>query len=449
MPASHPDMNHPRAIPLLLLLALVLACADPATVTTTTGQASAPTATDPTATDQGGSDIDPAEEPEGSRPDPDSPDARALADGLNRAGAQLFLAAAEDNTDDVVLSPFSIGVAFGMADVGASGQATAGLQELFGYPVDGQDRWSAFNTLLQQIAGDGEPVVTLANRQFPDLAFTPQPDFAEVIGTWFGATTQPLPLQQAPEDSREVINAYVAAQTRDLIPSLLPDGFITPRSVLVLVNALYLQADWQTPFGKYPTTDAPFTLLDGSTTTAALMDDKELFGPALDGDGFVAAAKPYEGEELDLLVVVPDEGRFMEVQARLGEGLLEEIAAESTVQGVELLLPRYSSDTQADLRALIDGSLGIEGIFSSDYPGIAAGIELTGAVHGADIATDEQGTVAAAATALGFQDSGPGEPDLVVRADRPFLYAIRHQPSGAVLFLGRVMDPEDPGPRSA
>lgn len=220
-------------------------------------------------------------------------DVPALAAGLNAAGAQLFLAAAAEADGDVVLSPLSIGVAFGMADVGATGIASDGLAELFDYPVEGEARWSAFNTLLQQVDDVDGPVLTLANRQFPDEDFTPEPAFDEAIARWFGATTQPLPLQQDPDGSRDVINAYVADRTQDLIPQLLPPGFITPTSVMVLVNALYLQADWQTPFGKYPTDEtAEFTRLDGSVVTVALMNDKEVFGPAIAGDGYVAAERP-------------------------------------------------------------------------------------------------------------------------------------------------------------
>lgn len=389
----------------------------------------------------------PAPDPSADRAPADSPDAAALAEGLNAAGMQLFLAAAEGSTEDVVLSPLSIGVAFGMADVGATGAASEALEALFGYPIEGEARWSAANTLLQQIDAVQGPVVELANRQFPDEGFVPEPAFDEAIARFFGAAAQPLPLQADPEGSRQVVNAYVADRTEDLIPELLPAGFITPDSVLVLVNALYLQADWATPFGKYPTDEtADFTLLDGTTTAVALMNDKEVFGPAVEGEGYVAVERPYEGGALSMLVVVPDEGRFEEVQARLaavgGEvALLQEIDGAASDQSVDLYLPRFTSTTSADLQGLIEGSLGISGIFSADYQGIAPGIELTSAIHAADIAVDEIGTVAAAATALGFEESGPGEPDLVVRADRPFLYAIRHLPTGTVLFVGRVTDP--------
>lgn len=122
-------------------------------------------------------------------------DVPALAAGLNAAGAQLFLAAAAEADGDVVLSPLSIGVAFGMADVGATGIASDGLAELFDYPVEGEARWSAFNTLLQQVDDVDGPVLTLANRQFPDEDFTlDQP------------STRPSPAGSVPPPSRSRSN---------------------------------------------------------------------------------------------------------------------------------------------------------------------------------------------------------------------------------------------------
>jgi serpin B len=253
---------------------------------------------------------------------------------------------------------------------------------------------------------------------------------------------EPLPLRAESERSRERINEFVAERTEDLIPELLPEGFVNSRSVMVLVNALYLEADWARPFGKYPTEDQPFTRHDGSTVTVPLMHERELQGPAVATDTYAATELPYEGGELSMLVIVPTEGHFDEVQARLGDDLVEEIDAAATPGAVELFLPRFESTSNLDLRGLMEGELGIEGVFGvAGFAGIAPGITLESAVHGADIAVDEIGTVAAAATALGFEESGPPEPDVVVRADTPFLYLIRHQPTGAVLFVGRVMDP--------
>jgi serpin B len=371
-----------------------------------------------------------------------SDDAEALAKGLNEVGFALFEYAAADSTADVVLSPLSIGLAFGMADVGATGATADALQQLFDYPVDGEDRWSAFNTLDQDATDVGEPVVRLANRQYPDVSFETAPGYDETLRRWFGAGIEPLPLQEQPEQSRARINEWVAEQTEQLIPQLVPEGMINGESVMLLVNALYLQADWARPFGKYPTEDTPFTRLDGSQVTVPLMHELELSGPAVATDTYAATEIPYEGGELSMLVIVPEEGHYPQVEDDLSNELVAEIDAAATGGAVELWLPRFESETRLDLYEAFEG-LGVDGVFGpgGSWEGIAPGIFLASGVHAADISVDEYGTVAAAATALGFEESGPPQPDVTVRADKPFLYLIRHEPTGAVLFVGRVTDP--------
>lgn len=387
-------------------------------------------------------DLQGVADPDVERPTATSPDIDELVSGLNGAGYEMFLAAIDDSDEDAVMSPLSIGLAFGMADVGATGETAAALQKLFGLPASGEDRWAAFNTLDQEVTDVGAPIVRLANRQFPDVQFETVEGYDDTLARYFGVAVEPLPLQTESEASRERINEFVAERTEDLIPELLPTGFVNPQSVMVLVNALYLEADWARQFGKYPTEDQPFTRLDGSTVTVPLMHELELTGAAVATDTYAATEIPYENGELSMLVVVPAEGAFEEVQSRLADGLVDEIDETAAEGSVELFLPRFESDTNVDLRELIEGQLGVENLFdTAGFGGIAPGITLESAVHAADISVDENGTVAAAATGLGFEESGPPRPDVVVRADRPFLYLIRHQTTGAVLFVGRVMDP--------
>jgi serpin B len=413
---------------------LAAACGEAATT------ASTPSGHGPS---RGPSESEPGSEPVVDRPSPDSPDVEELVVGLNEVGYDLFQVAAEESAGDVVLSPLSIGVAFGMADAGASGRTAEVLADLFDYPVDGQARWSAFNSLEQSVTGIGPPVVRLANREFPDTGFATAAGYDEVLARWFGAGIEPLPLQAESEASRARINDWVSERTEGRIPELLPAGFVNALSVMVLVNALYLQADWAQPFGKYPTEEAPFTRLDGSTVTVPLMHELELSGPAVAAGDYAATEIPYEGDELSMLVVVPDEGRYAQVEARLGGDLIAEIDAAAATAAVELWLPRFDSNATLDLRDAMVSGLGVEGLFGADgrWDGIAPDITLEQAVHAADISVDENGTVAAAATALGFEESGPPEPEITVRADRPFLYLIRHRPTGAVLFVGRVLEP--------
>lgn len=425
--ASGRGMRRGRRFAAVGLVAVLAAC----------GQPSAPDGAT-----SSGAPVEPVADPVVERPSPDSAQVEDLVAGLNDVSLRVFDVASRETTDDLVLSPLSIGLAFGMADAGASGTTAQALEGLFDYPVAGEERWSAFNALEQQVTSEDGPIARLANRQFPDVSFATADGYDELLGRWFGAGIEPLPLQEESGASRERINGWVEERTEGLIDDLIPDGFLGPNSVMVLVNALYLEADWARPFGKYPTESAPFTRLDGSTVTVPLMHELELTSPAVATDDYAATELPYEGGELSMLVIVPEPGSYEQVESRLSGGLLDEIDTSAEEGAVEVYLPRFESSTDLNLRSILEDQLGVTDLFGiPGFDGIAPGITLEDAIHAADIAVDEQGTVAAAATALGFDESGPGEPDITVRADRPFLYLIRHQPTGAVLFVGRVMDP--------
>jgi serpin B len=371
-----------------------------------------------------------------------SPHAAALADGINGFGYRLFVAAGEGSDTDLVLSPLSIGLAFGMVDLGATGATATSLEELFAYPVDGEDRWSAFNTLERSITEVDHLVVRLANRQFPDVAFDTTEGYDEELARWFGAGIEPLPLRAEPEESRRHINRWVSDRTEQLIPELLPEGFLSEYAALVLVNALYLEAPWSQPFVVGRTSSAPFTRLDGADVQVDLMRGADAERPTVQTETFTAVELRYDGD-LSMLLVVPEEGHFHGVEARLASGLIAEIDGGKADRNVSVLLPRFGSETKLRLRGLLEGPLGVRDLFSVEgFEGIGPAVTLEDVIHAATIEVDEHGTIAAAATAMEM-DAGaaPEAAALVIRADRPFLYLIRHEPTGAVLFVGRVLDP--------
>ena len=207
--------------------------------------------------------------------------------------------------------------------------------------------------------------------------------------------------------------------------------------MLVLTDAVYFAAQWATPFGKYGPVDGTFTTIDGTEVDVSFMQQLELDDRRGIGDGFVGAEIPYAGGDYSMLILVPDAGRYTEVIDRLDQSLLAEIDTTFTTGPYELLVPKWDDDHQINLLDWLTDA----GAAPGSYPEIAPGAVLGAAVHAADITVDEQGTVAAAATALAFPDSGPPEPELTVAADRPFIYLIRHRQSGLILFAGHVTNP--------
>ncbi|MDF1598030.1 MAG: serpin family protein [Acidimicrobiia bacterium] len=430
---------------LVALLLLVAACAEGAGPGEIDSTRPAPGVSPSSVTTSAGG-VEPVGEPvvlvpssgvERSTPVGDAPVADLTA-GFNNAGFELWRTQPLDG--NLVFSPASIGHALLMARAAADETTGTAIDEAFALPA-GPAAHQAWNATDQLIAGsadaEGEITIRVADRIWPRVDVTPDQTWVDLLAAEHGATTETLDFAGDPTGSRQIINSWVSDQTEGLIPELLPEGFLDDQTVLVLTDAIYFKAQWQTIFGKYPIVTDAFTLLDGSTVEAEYLRELELADRRGEGDGFVGAEIPYVGGEFSMLVIVPDPGRFEEIRDRIDQNLLEEIDASFTTGPYELVIPKWKSTTQLDLLAWLTEI----GAAPGAYPRITPDAFLDGAVHGADITVDEWGTVAAAATALGFDESGPPEPELTVKADRPFLYLIRHRPSGVILFAGQVTNP--------
>jgi serpin B len=362
----------------------------------------------------------------------------ALAGGFNDAGFELLRT--RPAGENLIFSPASIGHALLMARGAADDATGASIDEALALPAGlaAHEAWNALEqALVAAAAAEDDVTITLADRIWPRIDVTPEQDWVDLLAREHGASSVPLDFAGDAEGSRGVINDWVGEQTQGLIPELLPAGFITGDTTLVLTDALYFKARWQAIFGKYESVMDTFTHLDGSTEPVELMRELELGDRRGRGEGFVGAEIPYAGNELSMLLIVPDSGRFDDVRAALGQDWLDAVDASFTTGPYELLLPKWKTTSQLDLLAWLEDI----GAAPGSYPKITPGSFLSAAVHGADIEVDQWGTVAAAATAFGFAESAGPEPEFVVEANRPFFYFIRHRDSGLVMFAGQVMDP--------
>jgi len=366
-----------------------------------------------------------------------------LAAGFNNAGFDILRSQAVE--DNAVLSPVSIGHAMLMARGAADGPTGAAIDVALALPdgIAAHDAWNSIDQMIDAANGSARdyndepsPIVSIADRIWPADGVTPDQQWIDLLATHHGSDISTIDVTQ-PEASRAEINRWVSDATESLIPELLPPGFIQPTTTLVLTDAIYFKAQWQTIFAKYGEVEGDFLLLDGTTETTTFMRELENAGARGIGDGWSAADLPYLGEDFSMLVIVPDEGRYEELRSALGHELLAEIDATITPGPYELLFPKWDDKANIDLLPWLTEI----GAAPGNYPAITPGTFLSGGVHAADIAVDEFGTVAAAATGLGFNESGPPEPDITIAADKPFLYAIRHNATGVVLFAGQVTNP--------
>lgn len=360
--------------------------------------------------------------------------------------ADLREGAGEGN---VFFSPFSVTSALGMTLAGANGDTEAEMKTVLGVEGDEAAWHGALGALTRDLSGDLGRGYTLhvANRLFGQADFTFEEDFLGICEDDYGAPLESLDFVADPEAARERVNDWVASQTADRIQDLLPQGSVTGDTRLVLANAIYFLADWASAFDPEQTSDAGFTKLDGETVTVPMMhmdlDSLETHGVEAGwSEGVAVLRLPYQDDEVSMVLLVPDaHDGLPDLEAGLDAARWQALTADLTPASVPIGLPRFELEFEADLGAALSG-LGMPTAFSdgADFTGIAAdgGLSISGVYHKAFVKVDEAGTEAAAATGVVV---GVTSAPMPIVADRPFLFAIQDDLTGALLFVGRVTDP--------
>jgi len=355
--------------------------------------------------------------------------------GVNAAGWDFHRHLA----GNAVSSPLSIGTAFSLSRAGASGDSGAVLDEIFGFPeVDPHGAANAVDLMVAEASVE-PTTLEVATRLFPDDEFHPLPAFLDTASAHYGTSTQPI--DTADEDAAaDTVNRWVSERTRGLIPKIVTPPIVRDQR-LVLANTVYLKADWVVPFLSELTSSGPFTTEDNRSVTVPFMHDREPVPRRyVLLDGADAVELPYQGGELAMWLVVPhDPAGLPAVEETLDAAALTGLPAAAKEGLVDLTMPKWEQTLPpTDLFEWLCPLGFCEG---AAFDRIAPGIFITAALHGAKVIVDEKGTEAAAATAMGFAESGPPPSDLTIVADRPFLWAIVHEGTGAVLFVGRLVEP--------
>ena len=284
----------------------------------------------------------------------------------------------------------------------------------------------------------------IANAPFGQQGFAFQPAYLDALASSFGAGLRLVDYKADPEAARKTINAWVSDQTEKRIPELIGEGVLDNSSRLTLVNAIYLKAAWAHRFGDAASTPkAPFTRADGSTVSVPMMrGGGELHFAS--GSGWQAVELPYVGDQLAMDIILPKDAAAF--GASLDSKAWDAIVKALAEHPVDLSLPRFSTETKTDLASTLS-AMGMPDAFTgkADFTGITTEepIQIAAVIHQANIDVDENGTTAAAATAV-LMEAGAAAPSgtpVTLVVDHPFLFAIRDRTTGAILFMGRIGDP--------
>jgi len=377
-----------------------------------------------------------------------------LAAGNNAFALDLYqqLASGKGN---LFYSPYSISSALAMTYAGAEGNTAEEMAEVFHFLDDEDKLHSGFNALDQYLEGlaeldipedQGDPFqLNIANSIWGQKEYHFEEDFLDTLAVNYGAGLRLLDYIQAPEESRQTINQWVSDETKEKIQDLIPEGAIKTDTRLVLSNAIYFKATWMEPFDENLTEDGLFYGLEGEEIDVPMMSTGLDGNYAYyQGDGFQAVALPYLGGQVSMLVLIPDQGAFKEFEEGFSTELLDEIISEMAYSPVELRFPKFEFESEISLAQTL-AAMGMPEAFSgaADFSGMTGDKDLfiSDVFHKAYVGVDEEGTEAAAATAVVMRLTAAPMDPLQLTVDRPFLFAIRDHQTNSILFMGRVVSP--------
>ena len=374
-----------------------------------------------------------------------------LVEGNSAFAFELYQAL-KGEEGNIFYSPYSISLALAMTYAGARGETAEQMVATLQFLLEQERLHPAFNWLDAELAKRGEGAegkdeegfrLNIVNAIWGQKDYEFLSEFLDVLAENYGAGLRILDFVTETEKSRLTINDWVSDQTEGRIEDLIPPGAIGALTRLVLTNAIYFNAAWEYPFDEDMTADGPFYLLDGGQVIVPMMKQTESFGYT-EGEEYQAVELQYDGGELSMVILLPVSGNFEAFEEGLQAQQVSDIIIGLQPTEVTLTIPQFEFDSDFSLKDTL-AEMGMPIAFSSaaDFSGMTGNRELfiSDVVHKAFVAVDEAGTEAAAATAVIMELTAVPEPAVEVTLNRPFIFLIRDIETGAVLFVGRVLNP--------
>jgi len=285
--------------------------------------------------------------------------------------------------------------------------------------------------------------LTVANGLFQDKSLKLTDDFPQLIKNCFKSEIDRVDFQNQLEQTRQKVNQFVSQKTQQKITELFKQGDLTTDDRLVLANAVYFKASWKQSFNKGSTKRDTFYRNGQDEQTVQFMQESATLRHA-SNDDVAALELPYDDEDLGMLIVLPNSRDGMrDLEKKLTGQQLLDIVSKLEQKQVNVQLPKFQVRSHLDLKQMLT-KMGLETLFSqqADFSRMSeTPLKIDSGIHEAYISVDENGTEGAAATGFAIQNRAlpmPPQEQTAFKADHPFLYAVVHKQTGAIVFLGKV-----------
>jgi serine protease inhibitor len=359
--------------------------------------------------------------------------------GANEFAFHLFHKLQKGSPENTFISPISISMALAMVLNGAGEETQQSILNTIDYDgyTAGEINTAYMDLTKFLLTLDRKVQMGIANSVWYNQGLTPHPEFSSVVRDFYDGEARSLDF--ASTESKDVINGWVESKTNNRIKDLIEN--ISTDEVMFIVNAIYFKGDWTWQFDKSKTRKASFTTIDNTLSEVDMMFSKGVtVGRAL-LPGLQVIDIPYGNGQFNFTVVLPDDpAKLDDIVSTISADQVLAWASQSDSVTVELELPRFKMEWKNDLLKTLEDM----GMQKSGFPKLLVDpmpLEIGRVVHQTYLDVSEEGTEAAAATAVGIiRLSAPLQP-LRITIDRPFLFMIREKHTGAILFLGQLIDP--------
>ncbi|MFZ0035661.1 MAG: serpin family protein [Sedimentisphaerales bacterium] len=383
-----------------------------------------------------------------------------VVEGNNRFAVELY-AKLREQKGNLFLSPYSVSAALAMTYAGARGKTETQMARALHFPsviaekgslsgVDNQKQFhSAFGAIIKDLNAKGEKSkyeLIVANALWGQKGYEFLKEFLQLVESDYDGQLNEVDFIGDTESARKTINAWVEKKTKDKIKDLITQGVLDQLTRLVLTNAIYFKGNWASQFKKEKTEDAPFTLVSGEKVNIAMMNQTEQFS-YMETEDFQGLEMPYVNNELSMIIFLPKQtDGLAEFEKKLTAENLSQWLARLRKREVIVSVPKFKETCQFSLADVLR-QMGMTAAFApeADFSGMNGKGELfiSAVIHKAFVDVSEEGTEAAAATGVGMMKTSIGPKEITVfRADHPFLFLIRDNKSGSILFIGRMMNPK-------
>jgi len=363
----------------------------------------------------------------------------------NLFALDMYRELSKKENDNIFFSPYSILTALSIAYEGARGKTAEEMRDVLHIPVDNTSRREGFRRLILDLTPKKAPYeLHTANALWIQKGYPIKEDYINVVRSYYLAELQALDFSGDPEGARKIINEWVEKQTNKRIRDLIPSGAIDELTRLVITNAIYFKANWASRFRPEDTHNETFILGSGEKIKTEMMHQTAVFNYT-ENDELQALEIPYEGNRLSMVILLPRENKISALEKKLTPDFLKSVLGSMKAEKVEVTIPKFKFETLYKLNDALQ-EMGMREAFTpeADFSGITEGVFISMVIHKSFISVAENGTEAAAATAVTLTLAAPPgiEKPKVFKADHPFIFLIYDRESDTILFMGRLANPK-------